>query len=175
MNLNIKGLLTFARIRQLLIYALIFLVAGFLGNIWMTRNQQSGSIPQFIAEDLTGEIVNLQSGEFQQKPKVIYFFADWCPICKFQNPVISDINQDSDVLGIAMQSGNAANVSSYVQKQGIDFRVINDESGQISRSFGVNGVPAVFIVDKAGLIKYSTRGYATEAGLRSRIWLADKN
>ena len=77
------------------------------------------------------------------------------------------------MLGIAMQSGDTANVKKYVAKQNIGFKVINDESGSISQSFGVNGVPAAFIVDKLGHIKYSTRGYVTEDGLRSRIWLAE--
>jgi peroxiredoxin len=168
MKLNVKGLLTLARLRQLLVYLL-------LGNIWMTRNQYSGSIPQFYAEDLTGEKVSLRSPESRQKPKILYFFADWCPICKIQHPVISNIGKDFDVYGIAMQSGDTANVKKYVQAQGLDFRVINDESGEISRMLGVNGVPATFIIDKTGQIKYSTRGYATELGLRSRIWLTGKN
>ena len=165
--------MTLQRLRLLIVYALIFMLSGFIGNIWMTRNQQTGQIPLLVAQDIEGHDFKLEFNRAREKPVLIYFFAEWCPICKVQHAVISAIDEDYEVLGIAMQSGDTANVRKYVANQNIDFKVINDETGSISRSFGVNGVPAAFIVDKMGQIKYSTRGYATEAGLRSRIWLAE--
>lgn len=167
-----RNALSWRSFRLLVVYSLIFLLSGFVGNIWMTRNQQSGQAPQVAAEDLSGHDVKLEFNQPHSKPTLLYFFAEWCPICKVQHSVISKINKDYQVLGIAMQSGDKASVNEYVLKQGIDFTVVNDESGGISRSFGVNGVPAAFIINKKGQIKYSTRGYATEAGLRSRLWLA---
>jgi hypothetical protein len=48
-----------------------------------------------------------------------------------------------------------------------------DETGEIARHWGVAGVPASFIVDREGRIKYAGMGYATEIGLRARMWLAE--
>ena len=115
----------------------------------------------------------LQNFDKLKSPVLIYFFAEWCPICKVQHSVIENINEDYQVIGVAMQSGSLDIVKKYVNDNGITFNVVNDESGTISSDFGVNGVPASFIVDSQGIIQYSTRGYATEAGLRSRLWLAE--
>jgi peroxiredoxin len=160
-------------LKLLLVYALIFVGSAFLGNLWMTRDQISGPLPAFNAVDLSGDTVQFDS--ISGKPLLLYFFAEWCPICKLQNPVISALQQDYAVLGIAMQSGNNSSVKQYIADQDIGFRVINDENGQISRSFRVNGVPAAFIVNPKGLIQYSTRGYSSEIGLRSRLWLSNQS
>ncbi len=175
MKLNYKSWLSVATLRSLIIYSLIFVILSFVANLWLTRNQQTGVAPEIVARDLNDQQIRLADGQIQAKPTLLYFFADWCPICKIQHPVISAINEDFDVLGVAMQSGDRANIIKYIKAQGIEFNVINDATGEISKSYGVNGVPAVFIIDEAGQIKFSTRGYATEAGLRSRIWLAKKD
>ena len=51
--------------------------------------------------------------------------------------------------------------------------VLMDEDGEIARGWGVNGVPASFIVDTDGNIRHAGMGYATEMGLRLRLWLAE--
>jgi len=168
-----KKLASRRSLKIVIVYGLIFLGSGFLGNLWMTRDQISGPLPQFEALDLSGAPVRLEPGS--GKPLLLYFFAEWCPICKLQNPVILALQQDYAVLGIAMQSGNNSSVKQYIADQDIGFRVINDENGQISRSFRVNGVPAAFIVNPKGLIQYSTRGYSSEIGLRSRLWLSNQS
>ena len=161
--------------RELLSYALVIAVAGFLGNLWMTRDQVTGKPPP-----LSGQIIDPLSGERTgrldlaawDKPMLLYFFAEWCPICKLQNPVIDNLSDDYPVVGIAMQSGDAEQIRRYLNERGLSIPVVNDPSGSISRAYGVNGVPAAFVIGPDGEIRYSTQGYATEAGLRSRLWLA---
>ena len=71
-----------------------------------------------------------------------------------------------------MQSGTNNAVQQYMREQGVTFPVINDADGQLSSAWGVRGVPASFIVDTEGKIKYVEIGYTTEIGLRIRLWLA---
>jgi hypothetical protein len=42
----------------------------------------------------------------------------------------------------------------------------------IAAQWGVRAVPASFIVDGAGQIRFLEIGYTTGAGLRLRLWLA---
>ena len=173
-----RRLFSWQRLREGVIYALIFVMAGFIGNLWMTRDQAGGLAPVTSAVMLGGEKINFltpPSAAPKQRPSLtlLYFFAEWCPICKLQNSTISELAQDFNVIGIAMQSGNEAQVKAYLAEHSIDFPVVNDPAGRISRAYGVDGVPATFIIDGAGKIHYSTRGYATAAGLRSRLWLSE--
>jgi len=149
------------------------MLAGFLGNLWMSRDQAAGQAPSIRAQDLNGQWLDISTADFK-KPVLLYFFAEWCPICKVQHSVISALSEQYPVIGIAMQSGDSNNVKSYVRQQGLDFLVLNDHDGAISREFGVQGVPASFIIDQQGDISFSTRGYATYAGLWARLWLSEQ-
>ncbi len=152
------------------VYLIIFVIGGFLGNLWMTRDQAAGPAPEIVGPNLEAQLQRIDLSD-PNSPRLLYFFAEWCPICRAQNSVINNIHSSVPVLGIAMQSGTTQRVRRYAGEQELAFPVVNDESGQISRAYGVNGVPAVFILDSRGQIAFSTRGYATELGLRSRLWL----
>jgi thiol-disulfide isomerase/thioredoxin len=158
-------------LRTLLIYSLIFVVSSFIGNLWLTRNQAQDAAPQVVGQDLAGNDLQLKYAE-HDKPVILYFFADWCPICRFQHPVINTLAADYPVIAIAMQSGDNQQLKQYLQQQEISLPVINDSDGVISEAFGVEGVPATFIVRQDGKIAYSTRGYSSEAGLLIRLWLS---
>ena len=158
--------------RTLLLYALILLVGGVAGNIWMTRNQASGPAPVLIGQALDGEIRRVDYAGLK-RPLLVYFFADWCPICKVQNSAIESIAGDFPVIAVAMQSGDLANVSAYVESQQLDLDVLNDASGRLSRDFAVTGVPASFIIDRQGHIRSSTHGYTSQLSLRARLWLTE--
>lgn len=156
------------------VYTLILVLAGFAGNVWQSRNQASGPAPAITGQALDGQWKTLDMADYDE-PVLLYFFADWCPICKLQHAAILSVNEDYPVIAIAMQSGDLANVNAYVEERNLDLFVLNDANGDISRAFGVNGVPASFIIDQRNVIRFSTRGYATELGLLGRLWLAQFN
>lgn len=162
-------------IREIAGYALALVVVGYIGNLWMTREQVSGKPPELVGQLIepgVGRRDGLLDLAAYDKPMLLYFFAEWCPICKLQNPVISKLARDYPVVGVAMRSGDGQQVRAWLEQRGLDLPVVNDPQGRISRTYGVNGVPAAFIIGPDGQIASSTRGYATEAGLRSRLWLA---
>ncbi len=159
-------------IREFLLYGLIFIVAGFLGNLWMTRDQASGLAPVTSAVNLQGQTVALVGSSSEQPLTLLYFFAEWCPICKLQNGAIDTLSGSVPVVGIAMQSGSDEQVRAYAAGHDLRFPIVNDQTGYISRNFGVVGVPATFLIDSQGNILDSTRGYATTIGLYSRLWLS---
>jgi peroxiredoxin len=105
-------------------------------------------------------------------PRLVYFWATWCPICKLEQGSIAAISQDYDVITVAMQSGTAPEVASYLDEHGLGLRTIADPNGEISQRWGVAAVPASFIIDSDGVIRHRTVGYTTGIGLRLRLWLA---
>ncbi len=158
--------------KTLTVYLLIFVIGGFIGNLWMTRDQTTGPAPTIIGPDLQSQLLRIDFSA-ADSPRVIYFFAEWCPICKAQHAVINDLAESVTVLAIAMQSGSTDQVRQYAQEQELQFPVINDETGQISRAYGVHGVPAMFVIDDRGQIAFSTRGYSSGLGLWARLWLTE--
>lgn len=149
---------------------LVLVVLLLAVEAWLTRET-----PRDVAAVLAGQSMDGQPFDISQwrgQGGIIYFWAEWCAVCKANRHVIKSIAEDQQVMTIAMQSGSPAEVTAYMQKEQITFPVIVDELGEISRRFHVTGVPAALIIDKEGRIAHVTRGYTTELGLRLRLWLA---
>lgn len=151
---------------ELLVVVMVLLAA----ERWMTRDVERGVALQLAATTLDGKPFDLQ--QWRGKGGIIYFWAEWCSVCRANRHVITSLAVDEPVMSVAMQSGSDAEVNAYLKKEQITFPVINDQNGELSRHFHVNGVPFALIVDSSGRVRYVVRGYTTELGLRARLWLA---
>jgi peroxiredoxin len=139
-------------------------------QIWQTRNLPTGAAPALEGALLDGTVVSL--AEYRGQPVLVHFWATWCPVCRTEDGNIDALARDYRVLSVATTSGTAAEVSAYLQENGLDFPVILDESGTLGLAWGVRGVPSSFIIDADGQIRHAVVGYTTELGLRFRLWLA---
>lgn len=148
---------------------LLFFVALYFGlKAYMQKDMVRGEVPMLAATTLQGDAIDLQA--LRGQPLLVHFWATWCGICKFEESSIQNISEDYTTITIAMQSGTAEAVQAHLLKNQRTFTVINDEEGEIAQRFGVSGVPASFIVDAQGQIRFLERGYTSEWGLRSRLW-----
>jgi peroxiredoxin len=155
-----------------LAWLIAFLVVFFGVRAYQQRDMVKGTAPALSGKTLTGEDVALSgTGE----PLLIHFWASWCRICKFEQDSIVAINKNHHVITVAMQSGDDAAVARHVEEQKLDFPVINDVNGELSRQFGVRVVPTTFVVDSEGNIRFVEVGFTSELGLRARLWLAGMN
>ena len=137
---------------------------------WMQRGMISGSAPEFQGNLLNDETYALLAD--RRRPLLIHFWATWCPVCKLEQESIQSISKDHAVITIAMQSGEAGEVIAYMHQEQLQFPVMNDPNGVLSRQFGVRAVPSSFIIDEDNAIMFRETGFTTEIGLRLRLWLA---
>jgi len=135
---------------------------------WKSKDFIEGVAPVINATTLQGESFDLRT--HRSKPVLVHFWATWCHICQFENSNIVNIAKDYDVITLASWSESAAQVKAYLQKEKLDFPVIVDEDGEWAKVYGVRGVPASFVIDKAGVIQFIETGYTSEIGLRLRLW-----
>jgi len=147
------------RRRRLIGWARDLLVLGLLFwglQWWLARDLPSGEAPPLSGLDLQGRPLSLE--DHRGRPVLVHFWATWCPICRFEEAGIDAIARDHAVLSVATGSGDAAALRAYMTERGLGFPV---------------RVPASFVVDAQGRIRWAGRGYASEWGLRLRLWLAD--
>ena len=111
--------------------------------------------------------------QIDKGPGIIYFWAEWCGICKMMQSPISEVLKDYPGFTVAVKSGADEQLTQYMQQKQIQWNVINDQYGEISELYKIKGVPFVIITDKAGEIIYTVSGYSFEMGLRVRLWLAE--
>jgi thiol-disulfide isomerase/thioredoxin len=150
---------------------LIFIVIIMGVRAWQQRDIVKGDAPA-----LNGFLLDGKSFVLAAKPAqavLVHFWASWCPICRAEQGSIESLARDNpNVITVAMQSGNSNAVQQYMREQAVNFPVVNDADGQISARWGVRAVPASFIIDTEGKIRYVEIGYTTRIGLRIRLWLA---
>lgn len=145
---------------------------------WKTRDVPSGRAPAFSAPaaDLRNAsgLVDFDAWRESHPGRAValHFWAEWCAICRAEEHSISRVQRDWPLLGVAMQSGDAAQVQAVLQKRGLDWRTAIDADGQIARRYGLSSVPAFVVVDAQGRIRFAEVGYTSELGMRLRLWWA---
>ena len=145
------------------------MIAGI--RAWQQRDMTSGMAPPLVGVKLDGSAYALPTKPAQ--PVLVHFWAIWCSICRAEQGSINAIADDHpSTITVAMQSGSDEKVSQYLVAEGLRFAVLNDADGRISAAWGVNAVPASFIISPDGKIHFVEVGFTTGLGLRLRLWLA---
>lgn len=136
---------------------------------WQSRDLAQASAPPLVGMLTDGSAFQLANAD---GPTLVHFWAEWCPVCRLEQGSIDSIAQDHPVITVATNSGTRDEVAAFLANEGLAFRALLDEGGEIARQWGVSGVPATFVVNTSGEITSATQGYSTEIGLRLRLWLA---
>lgn len=156
---------------------LIFLLAYAAIHAWQTRHLPSGPAPAFSAPaagQAAPGVIYLDDWRQTHAGRAValHFWADWCPICRMEEGSISAVQQDWPVLGVAMQSGDAARVQGVLNRRSLHWISVVDPDGALARRYGLSSVPAFVVLDAQGHIRFAEVGYTTEAGMRARLWWA---
>ncbi|MEJ2622233.1 MAG: protein disulfide oxidoreductase [Candidatus Thiodiazotropha sp.] len=140
-------------------------------HLWQTRDLVAGVAPPLSGHSLQGTPVDLDA--FGDHPIVIHFWATWCPVCKLEGPSIEQLAEDLQVVTVAMQSGQAEEVSDYLQHNDLEFTTINDPQGKLASAWHVRGLPTSYIIDEDRRVRFVSVGYTPALTLRLRLWLLD--
>jgi peroxiredoxin len=167
---GLRARLTPRRLARLGVELLLFFAVLVAAEWFLTRDAARGPAPPIEAALTTGEPFSLAT--LQGRPSLVYFWAEWCPVCATNQGAMDAVLADHPAVTVAMQSGTAAEVQAYLDRHRLRWPTVADEGGALARRYGVRGVPAVFVLDRRGEVRFVTRGYTTGPGLRARLWLA---
>jgi thiol-disulfide isomerase/thioredoxin len=148
---------------------LLVVLVVFAVQWWHSRNLVEGTAPPLVGLMVDGSPYQLDPLD---GVTLVHFWAEWCPVCRFEQDSIDRIAEDHRVITVATTSGDGPEVQAYLDRHGLSMPVIVDDSGKLAMSWGVRGTPSTFIVDRDGSIRFATTGYSTEVGLRFRLWLS---
>jgi len=157
------------RWRRWMLEVLILVAIVGAVSVWQNRGLPEGAAPPLAGTRTDGHVVKLGSGD---TATLVVFWAIWCPVCRAEESNIVAVAEDWPVVSVALQSGDAAAVTQYLKARGNPLPAIIDADGDIAADWRVRGVPAHFILDPAGNIRFRVVGYATNLGLRARLWWA---
>ena len=109
----------------------------------------------FNCQDLKGRIWSLD----QVKGKVVLlrFWADWCPYCRFEMPIIDQYYRrlkEEGFLVLAVNVKQSAEVAlAFTAQLDLTFPVPLDPDGKMAKKYGVYAIPTNFLIDREGVIR----------------------
>ncbi len=130
--------------------------------------------PGFKLDSLSGG-APVQLSNYAAKPTLVLFWVSWCPHCQRELPVVQKVYADlkgkgASVVGVNVdETGGLADARELVSATHVTFPngiAGTDDTFPVPRAYGVRGVPALFFVDKKGVVRAIYSGEADEAEVR---------
>jgi cytochrome c biogenesis protein CcmG/thiol:disulfide interchange protein DsbE len=109
----------------------------------------------FSCQDLKGQTWSLD--KVKGKVVLLRFWADWCPYCRYEMPIIEKyyrkLNKDG-FLVLAVNVKQSAEVAlAFTAQLDITFPVPLDPDGKTAKRYGVYAIPTNFLIDREGTIR----------------------
>ena len=131
--------------------------------------------PEFEAKRLNGSTFRL--ADYRGKKAVLIdFWATWCSPCIDEIPTIKRIaetyrDQGLEVVGVSLDHDEQA-LRDFVKEENLSYVQVFDKekSDAIAKSYGVWGIPSVFLVNKNGVINApNLRGDRVETAVKALL------
>jgi len=125
--------------------------------------------PDFRVTTIDGDVIHLAA--LRGRTVVINFWATWCGPCRTEAPAFSRFAQshpEIPVIGLAVDSGSAAQVRRAVRDWNITFPVALADA-KIQRSYDVSTLPTTVILDENGKVKDIHVGIMSERELAKSV------
>lgn len=109
----------------------------------------------FTCRDLQGRTWNLET--VRGKVLLLRFWADWCPYCRFEMPVIEKFYrllgpEGFEVLAVNVKQ-SAPVAQAFIGQMDLTFPVPLDPEGRMAERYGVYAIPTNFLIDRRGVIR----------------------
>jgi peroxiredoxin len=132
--------------------------------------------PDFLLKDVDGNDVRLS--DYRGKVVVLDFWATWCGPCKASFPAmqkaVNKYKDDPNVKFLFLHTWEkgegdpAKNAKSYIVDNNYTFTILMDlrdpktNASAVASAYKVSGIPAKFVIDTNGNIRFSTSGFSPD-------------
>ena len=132
------------------------------GNAASGRVEVGLPVPAYATVSLAGDSVSLA----QQQGKVVLLniWATWCHPCRTEIPELRAIHdryrdRGLELIGVSVDTdGTDETIHSFMKDFQMTFPIWRDPDERISTQFLAVGVPATFLIDRKGILRWRTIG-----------------
>lgn len=143
--------------------------------VWNTIWQLAGDIqriavPDHTFETFTGEPYSLAG--MRGTPHIVNLWASWCPPCRREMPMMADLARTSEGVSFifANQGEGRSAVERYLAAEKFSLNpVLLDQFHQLSRDYGVPGLPATLFIGADGILQHVHLGEISRETLQTNI------
>ena len=116
--------------------------------------------PDFSIKTNKGTTFTLS--EQKGKKVVLAFFATWCGPCMQEFPEKNRLHNDmKDVVFIEISDEDEDTVNEFLKTNGFDLTIGHDLDDSVTMKYGIQFIPATFIIDSTGVIQETFTGANT--------------
>lgn len=117
--------------------------------------------PDFTLKNMKGQNINLT----EQRGNIILinFWASWCGPCRKEMPVLQELQDKYQDLGVQVWGINVEQENQagrdFLANLELSFSIFFDETNKLSATYQVEAMPTTVIVDRDGIVRYIYRGF----------------
>jgi cytochrome c biogenesis protein CcmG/thiol:disulfide interchange protein DsbE len=128
-------------------------------------------MPEFALPVLGEEGRTVSDQDLVGKPFLLNVWASWCPTCRYEHPVITDLAESGAVRVIGLNyRDEAADAQQWLRRFGNPYEFsLADVSGRTGIDFGVYAAPESFLVDAEGNVVFKQIGAMTYEVIEQEI------
>jgi len=164
--------------RLLIITPALLLIPGLLiaGCSSDSQTQSTAIIgepaPDFTLQNLDGESVSFS--DFEGRPVLINFWNTGCPPCRGEMPYLQEVydeQRDTELVLLTINIGQSVStVKDFLEENNLALPVLLDSDGDVTRRYGMPGIPTTFFIDRDGILRVKViGGFPTKAAIDRRL------
>lgn len=142
-----------------------------------------GKAPDFTVKDLGGKKFHLRES-LDKDAVLLFFWSCFCGPCREEFPLISEVSREYGGIGLQVVGVNLDGremkkvIDRMAVEEKVSFRIVFDEldgdTFHIADPYAVSGTPALFVIDRKGVVTFSTVDIVAAEQLREEISKAVK-
>jgi thiol-disulfide isomerase/thioredoxin len=153
----------FFRAVTIIVAALLFTLSAVQAEAIVRRGQPA---PAFKTFSIKGQ--PLSTDGLKGSVIILDFWATWCPPCRESIPHLSELHrkygkQGLVIIGMSMDEGGERTVKEYAENHKILYPIVMTSS-KIGSDYGIRALPALYVIDRIGLVREQILGFSDQAG-----------
>ena len=147
--------------------ALLLLVSACVLGDLPGPPQVGDAAPDFQAVSLEDERT-VSLGDYVGQTILVNLWATWCAPCRMETPYLQSVYEENRdrglmVVGVSVDSPSALDlVKDFLEEMGVTYDILLDPDMVSTDVFAAIGLPASFLIDGDGVIRYTRLGPIAE-------------
>lgn len=144
-----------------LVFSLLAVV-GCSGDAGVARVDIGAPVPAYAAALLAGDSVTLAA--LRGKVVLLNVWATWCHPCRDEIPELQALHEryaarGLELVGVSVDAESADNaIRAFMRDFRMTYPVWRDPGERVSAQFHIVGVPATFLIDRDGVLRWRKTG-----------------
>jgi cytochrome c biogenesis protein CcmG/thiol:disulfide interchange protein DsbE len=116
----------------------------------------------YAATNLEGKEVAL--ADLRGRVVLLNFWATWCTPCRMETPYLQSVFEEYaedgfEIVGVSMDTGDAADdVAMFAEEYAVTYTILHDPQMRGMELYQVLGLPATFLIDREGVLRWMRYG-----------------